>query len=877
MEKHKLNLAYVAHGGIAALGWWGWWGFGGYAGVIDEINSVWRKARMFPNFKYHFELDGYTFEFLKEMGNPITNRGLDKLKELAQENRVELVGGTYACPFVAYTDSESLIRHFQYGLEAIWKAIGVKIKTFYSQEPGFTLQSPFILKDFGFENAIFRFEYNGSLPKYNKEKLAWKGLDGTIISVVPTYEFNDGTFCYRNEENIIDKYLKDGVFGRFGSPDQYLSFAKKNEISNPLLLFSLDVTHGYFSDEEIKLVSEDAHFEFVLLKDYLTSINEKVHGDLIDISADDILVNPTFGWLGGKIKHKGRQISRNLYSAEVIDLIASILQPEEKLGRFKKIWKKTLISDNHDIQFFNHGYGYLSQSLTHEEGLKILSNAEKECSEILDELLSSITDEIDTSDLPGDAFLVIFNTLAWKRKETAKFIFECPPGTKTITVLHDNKVIPVQIEGLRFYKDGSVRRAKIKFLAELDGIGYKTYGIITNSNKLPKRMKNSIRAFEDSEYLTIENRFYRITFDKQMACIKFIFDKQTKKGYEGPFNEFSAYLSELDLWAKCRNVEIKIFEKDAIDVVIRIKCALIGESNKNAHVGDREVFKMSFPEETSEDIRTYLKIPFVSDVHLNDFCKRIDFVTTFNFPLGTQIGKLEKLKLEDLINMDRLMNNAKYSLRVNFATDDLNRIVTDIPFGFAERKTKVFAGLTWCRVEGGHKAYTLVNHGDIGYINDEKSIGNILAQAHCGVPGSSDTDRAYIYGRHIYKYSFIPDDMNLSTTKVMKKALEANTPLLLSLTSKHKGTLSPQKQYINCYGNVIPTAIRRDKDRALELRLYESEGRGEVASVKLDKQLTGEVKEVNLKGDKKQILGRIESELKLRFNPFQIRTIKIMK
>jgi len=251
--------------------------------------------------------------------------------------------------------------------------------------------------------------------------------------------------------------------------------------------------------------------------------------------------------------------------------------------------------------------------------------------------------------------------------------------------------------------------------------------------------------------------------------------------------------------------------------------------------------------------------------------KRIDFISTFDFPLGIQIGKAGKVSNVDI---DRNIRDSKYALRALFSCDPDSEITVDIPFGTAERNIKCFIGLNYCRARSNGKDFSLVNTGTIGYTKDEYGIGNMLALAfEGGSTGASDCELAYMSGVHSYCYSLIFNNPTSGSNDVMKRALEVNTPLLVLPTAgAHDGDLPPEGDLIKVEGEIIPTTFRRSGDRC-EIRFYENGGKGENIKVKLSPMPSRSVLKVDLRLRER---GRLKPEgdiVNLEVAPWEIVTL----
>jgi len=862
-DNNKVRLAYAAHGGVAALGWWGWWGFGGYAGVIAEIYAVARKVELFPDFTYHFEIDGYTYEQFAASRDPEVKKGLALLRKLVKTGRVEIVGGTYAGPFAPLCDSESMVRHFEYGLAATQQALGVRPTTYYSQEPNYSLQSPRVFRDFGYRDVLLRFEYNAEFPKFDAEKVTWVGLDGTTVDAVPFYYFNDGSFCHNppsSGSHMPSDYLKTGRFGKLGTPRQYLAVAKKHGVANPLVLFCRDVTHYHFTDQDARRVRKSRLVSWTTLKD---QCRRAAGGDRVALKADDIKPVARFGWLGDRVRQAGRRAVRALYSAEFLDAAEVALGVGPARGELDEVWKRTLIADNHDALFYNHGMAFLQQDGTDLAALRIVESAEQDASMAAQRKLSAIARCLRKPRKKG-VRVIVANTLPWTSQRVAEATVDLGPDWQGVTLADGSEEIEAEILDV-FTQDDGTRRAKVAFPCHFEGAGYKCFYVT------PGRPATGTRT---PAAWSLESASFSLSLDPKTGAVTRLLDKKSCLEYEGPLNLYKAYFTQLGCWSIIENVRALSATRGASGVRAVLEGDLVGVAERRPPLGDREEYAQKHPDECPFPARVRAVVPFRLLISLDDVARAVGFQVTFDFPLGTQIGK--DFYGTDIANIQAQMDRAGYALRALFALPKERRVWADVPFGAAERHLPVFPGVNWCRAEFEGKALTLVNEGTVGYTNDQDGLGNMLAMASSGVHGSSTKDRflyAYISGRHTYRYWLITDPCSMGPSQVTRKALELTTPLLSARAQGSSGPLPEESTLLQLSDGVVPTSVR-EKD-GVEIRLHEAVGAERDLEVKLHNCFAGNAHMTSLDGHNTQPLGEARDKLSMRLSPWQVVTLKI--
>ena len=864
-KDNKVRLAYVAHGGIAALGWWGWWGFGGYAGVLAEIYAVARTAELFPDFTYHFEMDGYTYEQFAASRDPEVKKALELLRKLVETGRVEVVGGTYAGPFAPLCDSESMVRHFEYGLSATREALGVRPSTYYSQEPNYSLQSPRVFRDFGYRDVLLRFEYNAEVPGFDAEKVTWVGLDGAALDVVPFYRFNDGSFCHNppSGSHMPTEFFKTGKFGGLGTPSQYLALARNRGVTNPLVLFCRDVTHYHFSDADARRVQKAALVQWTTLKDQCSRARK---GPRITLKADDIKPVARFGWLGDRVRKAARRAVRALYSAEFLDAAEVALGVGPARGELDEVWKRALIGDNHDALFYNHGPAFLQQDGTDLAALRIVTSAEKDARQIAHRKLSAVAARLRKPRGRGTR-IIVADTLPWQTRRTVEVVVDLDSNSKAVAVFNGSDEIAAEVLSVGCLSGDGRRQARIAFPCEFDGAGYKCFYVRPGRAESRKRVSTA---------WTLESGAFSLSLDPKTGAISRLVDKKNCVEYRGPLNLYKAYFAQLGCWSAIENVKILSATRGPLGADAELEGELVGVSNRRPPLGDREEFARKHPEECPFPAKVCCVVPFHLRIRLDDIARAIGFEVTFDFPLGTQIGK--DFYGTDIANIQAQIDRARYALRALFEVPHERSVWADVPFGAAERQLPVFPGVNWCRAEFDGKAITLINEGTVGYTNDEDGLGNMLAMASSGVHGSSTKDRflyAYMSGKHTYRYWLVTDARDMDFAQLTRKALELTTPLLAERAQRSSGPLPEESMLLRLSDGVVPTCIR-EKD-GMEVRLHEASGVARDLEMAFHDCFAGSASLTRLDGRKTRTLGQVKDRLALKLKPWQIKTLRLQR
>src|SRR6218665_277319 len=124
--------------------------------------------------------------------------------------------------------------------------------------------------------------------------------------------------------------------------------------------------------------------------------------------------------------------------------------------------------------------------------------------------------------------IVVYNPLPWKRGGAVKFVF--PFGGKIespmVKPLDGDKITPVKIAGEpaeKVFGQGTLESNRIgEFVAEdVPPYGYRTYVFVEGQPAADLKGDEALK--------TIENQFFKVTFDAERSCIKSIIDKKNNK------------------------------------------------------------------------------------------------------------------------------------------------------------------------------------------------------------------------------------------------------------------------------------------------------------------------------------------------------------
>jgi hypothetical protein len=139
-----------------------------------------------PQAKLNYDFSAGELEDMKATCPELAKR----MRAAAERGQLGFVNGTYSQPHLHTFSLEASVRQFQFGTRSIRDNFGYRVRTYAMQEPGYTDQTPQIIKAFGYQyshrgtvvNFIHRQQpLPGQTVAGNEPFCLWTGLDGTTI------------------------------------------------------------------------------------------------------------------------------------------------------------------------------------------------------------------------------------------------------------------------------------------------------------------------------------------------------------------------------------------------------------------------------------------------------------------------------------------------------------------------------------------------------------------------------------------------------------------------------------------------------------------------------------------------------------------------
>jgi len=695
----------------------------------------------------------------------------EKVKKAIAEGRWSVTAGQWVEPDETLPSGESLIRQFLIAHDYYTKNLGIEnidiawSPDVFTGHPG-TL--PKIYAGCGIKTYFFSRE----APE-QKRVFWWESKDGTRILGYKTPGHYNPDF----------KQL----------PEHLRNWQEISGYNYPLITFGKGDHGGGPGESDIRAInrleeSTNLKFEQISPEKYF----EELHNSDISwpVQKSEFGYQPNGGqWLGcytsqAKIKKLNRYFENRLITTEKFSAIGTMHKGKPFYPRedFSEAWKILLFNQFHDII-----PGTLT-GLGVNDAYKDYKKLDQITSELLENGLENIGARINTSEMKGIPF-VIYNPHSWQVSQfvEAQICFVKP--TPLFKIIDTNKnEIPYAI----LKESADKTQVKLMFNAtEIPGLGYKVFEILEEE---PESVKSDL-TLEDHQ---IENKFYRITWDKK--GITSIFSKKLNKEIlNGTGNKLELQEDNGSAWSMKltgKSFEIESLKEPEIIYSSSLKTVVKWEDYFQTSRFTR--YMTVFP--NSEEIEFEMKV----DWHGNN--KLLQLI----FPTSVENG------------------HAFYHQ----------------PYGYAERKESKldYPAQKWIDCSNEDFGVSLLNNGKYGFSINE----GVLTMSV--VRGSRDMDPRMDEGLHSFKYSLIIHKDDWKDADIPLKALELNQPLIAKQENHHPGEISGWKYSDQSFpweksffsidsDHVIISSLKTKQDaydpNPIILRIVETEGRNENVTVNL--------------------------------------------
>jgi alpha-mannosidase len=465
--------------------------------------------------------------------------------------------------------------------------------------------------------------------------------------------------------------------------------------------------------------------------------------------------------------------------------------------------------------------------------------------------------------------VMVFNTLGWPRTDLAQVeVGSIGPNVHGLR-LRDSSGADVSVQFLDTlrYDDGSLKDVKLAFIAhDVPAFGYAVYQITpSESESYGGKKQPALPALASTWHTdvgSIENEYYRVSFDLWTGAMKELYDKGAHWDVLGgrPGNIVAREEDGGDFWELYGTLN-----GGRLTRMIR-------------KTGLPDPAKAHFSNDQVGGSGATVPGPVYSEFSLDHPFGEGSFATTVRIYSGMRRVDVHT----------QLVNNDKYvRYRVLFPTSIENgRRFDEIPFGAIERpQEQEFPAQYWVDYSNGSKGLALLNRGLPGnnvaggtLLLSLMRSARITAYPFFGgfEPGvSSDLGLELGVGRS-FDYALVPHAGDWRDAAVYKAGWEFNHPLLARKVSALGGGLPRRWGLLEIsQANIVASALMPGRDGSVMLRIYEASGKpANGIEVKFHVPVSSAF-ETNLLGDEIRPLPAAQDTVHLDLRPFEIKTLKL--
>ena len=809
---------------------------------LPNITKALYLLKKYPDYKFVLDQMCYVRPYLERYPSEVA-----AFREFLAQGRLQIAGGTDTMHDNNMPSGESIVRQYLLGKSYFREKLGYDVTTGWAIDTfGHNAQMPQILKLAGMKS--YWFQRGVSSPDTPSEFL-WQGIDGTQI---PAFWLPIGYGALHDLPSNQQDF-NELLTGRFGSLTPFTrgqervllagSDVYEPEESLPLMLGKFNQSGGQPFTARFAVPSE---FEMLIA---IRKDRPVIGGEL----------NPLFqGAYSSRIEVKQaiRNMERLLTTAEKFSVVAGLSTAPSNRELIDQAWEPLLFNQTHDLTS-----GVMVDKV-YDDVMQRYGHAKLLAEQLINGSLDHIITRIDTSG--RGVPVTVFNTLGWSRTDIAEV--EVPfseAGVRQIGLFDaGGKPVPIQFLSVLKNEDGSIRQARIAFIArDIPALGYSVFHAVPNAAappSLPPQTHNTTR--EDSAQL--ENEFYRATFNLWTGGMTSLILKESNwESLAGPGNLVAREYDGGDFWelygtlngARFTSMKKEIpFPRPAYT---QWSSDFVGGSGAATSGAVFSEFHIHHP---------FGKNQFSTDVRIYNGLRRIDIST-------------------ELVNQEEFVR-----YRVAFPTAIRNgSVMEEIPFGAIKRpERQEFPAQNWTDWSDGKHGFTLLNRGLPGNnVADGDLLLSLMRSARLisygfiggYEPGIGSDTGLGIGNKYTLNYAVIPHAGDWKSGAPWKAGLEFNNPLVVRTAASHPGDLPAHWGLLEVSNNnIVVSALKPGKDGTVIVRVYEAAGEPSKNVLAQWSVPIGQVNEANLIEDTGAVVKTKRDSFSFDLKPFEIKTFKLV-
>jgi len=512
MEKKKLYMIGNSH--IDPVWFWNW--DEGMQEVKATFASALDRMKEFEDFKFTSTSTAF-FEWIEKTVPTM----FEEIKSRVAEGRWEITGGWFIEPDCNLPNGESFARQGLYSQRYLKKNFGKMSKIGSNVDSfGHGPNLPQFLKKSGMDHYVLM------RPRHDEPVFVWESDDGSSVNAI-TLPGEYTTWFHEPTKKNID-----------------VTLAAMTNFDKMPCCYGVGNHGGGPTKENIESIHKlreeypQVQLEFSTFEQFFEDIKDR---PLETVKKPFEKVNTGCYAMDSKLKKMNRFSETRLMEADMLLSMAAARTDSwlKETDKMMELWKLLLFNQFHDT------LGGTAIKQARDEAIMQLSTVSAYSGGIKALAIQSVVNHIDTT---GEGFpLFLFNTggQSFHGFVNVELNWFCQDPLKVLDPAGN------EIHYQRVHTKAKVRnnvlggRRNIVFHADIPSCGYAIYRLLIESSTM---CYNNDMELDHREPYCMENKFVKVTFDKDSGLLNSLIDKST--GYNGlkaPIS-YQVWIDERDTW-----------------------------------------------------------------------------------------------------------------------------------------------------------------------------------------------------------------------------------------------------------------------------------------------------------------------------------------
>jgi len=468
---------------------------------------------------------------------------LEKLKQLLQGDRLEVVGGTYGQPLGGFHGAESNVRQLQWGVRVCERTLGVRPKCFWEEEFYFFPQLPQLLKLMGYDSACLYFQRTWMDPSFPHENatsvVSWQAPDGTRIRTAA--------------HTPISRWMPTNLQSQALAESDFVKRA-----TDPLIVDWNELAGADPQGAEQYRPAYESMVRFGVKPTTLSAYLGAYTGDapVREYRMDETFHGLPLGKCGDQVRRADKRIENALVAAEALSAGASLEGLAYPSAALTEAWKNLLIFQGHDVEICE---GCLRQAYP-----QYMEAAEKLANQTLTQTVAATAAKVNTSGPNALAAVVVLNPLSWTRNGVVEVSLPQDLRGGQDLVLRD--------EGGGVWSTQQVGDRRLLFIArDVPPVGYRTFWLA------PGTAPTDLEASPDGASVRNQAITVRLDGSGTVRSLKDLASGAELLSPDTPNGELRATIGGKALSSSGADPNLKLVESGPVRAVVEATGSLTGQ------------------------------------------------------------------------------------------------------------------------------------------------------------------------------------------------------------------------------------------------------------------------------------------------------------